>query len=249
MFLFRWRSRFHTPILFLLFVVVVVDLLRIDELDAFLLVHVPRRPLQTTAVAASLSIPIAPASSVLDTNTVIRIEEIIKARSQARWNGDYELADQYRNQLDQEIERRQQQHLIPCGLLRIQIQDQTRQQGGGSQWTLHYDIDVDDIHPSTLKTKTVLQMAHQLLGMTASYSMHGRHYALSFPFDDQWHEIVQQTKQQLPTRRHSVYFKRWTRTNEFNTQPSKHRSRDGKRPMLLFGLPWLVYTIRNYLIY
>eukprot|EP00977_Amphora_coffeiformis_P014725 scaffold4201_cov178-Amphora_coffeaeformis.AAC.20 len=98
-------------------------------------------------------------SAVLNRSVYDQIEGWIQQRSEARWRGDYETADAFRQKLNAS-------DLLPPGLSLV-IEDIPRVKGGGSRWSLVYDVSeqvsMDD-------KPTVLQLAHSALGLAVSSS-------------------------------------------------------------------------------
>lgn len=134
---------------------------------------------------------------VLGEDTAESISELVNARALERWNGNYESADQIRQNL---LSIR-----VPQGY-EICIEDIPRKQGGGSQWNLLHEN-------STMPGSTVLQLAHMALGLAVATSTNAnlaRAKALTRgeeePYsysrfeiekNEQLHEIVQQVLERL----------------------------------------------------
>ena len=87
------------------------------------------------------------------------IEDLIQQRAHARWRGDYQNADKFRDRLSHP-------DLLPPGFS-LQIEDIPRSQGGGSQWSLLCDI---SNKVEAAKGSKVLQLAHATLGLAVSSS-------------------------------------------------------------------------------
>lgn len=101
------------------------------------------------------------ADSILDPDLAKELTDLIDKRSKARWSGDYFLADKIRNDIKQF-----EQNLLP-EQLRLVITDIARGKGGGSSWSIIYNINERD---DAAKTPSVLQLAHKALGIAVFHS-------------------------------------------------------------------------------
>lgn len=104
-------------------------------------------------------------------------------RSEARAKGDYELADIFRNAIDEISQNSSCSVRIPKGY-QIQITDAPRVQGGGSTWSLQPCISVENgsvegatnsrqKNTGSLDDASVLELAHFALGLATSSSDKG----------------------------------------------------------------------------
>ena len=119
-------------------------------------------------------------TSALSQSVYDQIDGLIKERGEARWRGDYEAADALRQKLNAS-------DLLPPGLS-LTIEDIPRAKGGGSRWSLVYDISGQVI---TDDGPTVLQLAHSALGLAVSSSQ--THKDCSLELD----RLVDQTMERL----------------------------------------------------
>lgn len=117
-------------------------------------------------------------ATVLETSLHELLDSLILSRSEARWKGDYKAADCIRHKMDD--------LLLPDGLS-VSIADIPRNAGGGSNWTLIYDLSVDNHNRSS-----VLNLAHAALGMVVSSSERGQQVAV-----EQLEDLVEEAKSQL----------------------------------------------------
>lgn len=108
------------------------------------------------------------------------IENLVRERADARWNGDYKRADELRDLLDQICVtipgNRQQLHSISIDLesdleYKVVTTDVPRCQGGGSTWELQ-PIN-NPLFNNAKSEDNVLQLAHAALGMVVSASERG----------------------------------------------------------------------------
>ena len=125
----------------------------------------------TTSSAFSpwTSTPLDP-TQILPETTLDAIEQLVQARGTARWEGNYNHADQLKAQLLQ-IE-------LPVGI-ELCLEDVPRSEGGGSVWKLLYQTStlLDEQESTTVSSSqtstnspSVLQLAHAALGWTVSCS-------------------------------------------------------------------------------
>lgn len=105
------------------------------------------------------------ARHVLEENLHNQIEDWVQQRAAARWQGDYARADEFRELL------LNNPSLLPPGLSLV-IEDIPRAKGGGSHWTLIWDVTKNhhDNVTCVAPGPTVLQLAHSALGMAVSSS-------------------------------------------------------------------------------
>jgi hypothetical protein len=114
---------------------------------------------------------------VLATESMETIQQLVEERKQARWLGDYPLADQLKEQL-LALE-------LPEGVV-LSLFDVPRSMGGGSVWKLHYRFSNNNNNNNinvTQKTSpeqeqdskpNVLHLAHAALGLAVSASNQSR---------------------------------------------------------------------------
>ncbi|KAL7496735.1 hypothetical protein ACHAWT_004895 [Skeletonema menzelii] len=105
------------------------------------------------------------------------IETLVRQRSEARWNGNYKLADELRDVIDQicvtiSLNRLQSAIDLENDLeYKVVTTDLPRSQGGGSTWELQ---PVNNPLFNNAKSEdNVLQLAHAALGMVVSSSERG----------------------------------------------------------------------------
>eukprot|EP00985_Skeletonema_marinoi_P017364 scaffold9474_cov114-Skeletonema_marinoi.AAC.18 len=114
---------------------------------------------------------------LLSTEKRNEIETLVRQRSEARWDGDYERADELRDVIDQicvTISLNQLQSAIDLENdleYKIVTTDLPRSQGGGSTWELQ-PIN-NPLFNNANSEDNVLQLAHAALGMVVSTSERG----------------------------------------------------------------------------
>lgn len=96
------------------------------------------------------------AKAVLDESSHDWLSQLIEQRSQARWEGNYALADQIKEEIDRIS--------LPDGY-QLVIKDHPRREGGKTTWKLAYELP-NEPAPGP----GVLELAHSALGMVASCS-------------------------------------------------------------------------------
>ena len=105
------------------------------------------------------------------------IETLVRQRSEARWDGNYALADELRDVIDQicvTISLNQLQSAVDLENdleYKVVTTDLPRSQGGGSTWELQ-PIN-NPLFNNAEKDDNVLQLAHAALGMVVSASERG----------------------------------------------------------------------------
>ena len=105
------------------------------------------------------------ASQVLSEDIVHQITKLVEERGDARWNGNYEKADQLKGQI-LDIQ-------LPEGL-ELHLEDLSRSQGGGSTWKVVLSCPKEEASTSRSlgdkSSPSVLQLAHAALGLAVSCS-------------------------------------------------------------------------------
>jgi hypothetical protein len=103
---------------------------------------------------------------LVSSNVVETIMRLVKERSQARWNGDYALADTIKEQIQQ---------LAKDGGCDIILNDKPRKEGGGTSWHVEpvrrSDAEKKEFMDQVLPGPTVLQLAHMALGAAVQESV------------------------------------------------------------------------------
>ena len=106
------------------------------------------------------------------------IDELVRRRSEARWDGNYQLADELRDVIDQisvtiklNLQQLQLIELDSDLEYKVVTTDIPRSQGGGSTWELQPINNF--LFNNADKEDNVLQLAHAALGMTVSASERG----------------------------------------------------------------------------
>jgi tRNA G46 methylase TrmB len=130
--------------------------------------------------AAPVVVVIDP-ETVLDHKVSAHVSSLIHQRAAARWQGDYALADEYRQQIDE---------LSLPDHFRIVVIDNPRDNGGGSSWSLTYNVPVAGADMD--RRPSVLNLAHKVLGLSISNADRGR----TVPADT-LALVVMQAKEQL----------------------------------------------------
>lgn len=159
--------------------------------DAFVVQRWSRRPFPATthfhrtvvsaSYCSSKQDVVIEASTVLDLEVQSQIAQLIRQRAEARWKGDYALAD--------ELKKKVNEVQLPDHF-RIAMADTPRGDGGGSSWSLVYEIPVAAMQQ--VNRSSVLTLAHSALGMAVSCAERG----VAVPMD-QLNATVSQAKEQL----------------------------------------------------
>lgn len=118
----------------------------------------------TASATASAQEVVIDVDSILDAEVKRQIVNLVQQRAEARWKGDYALADHVRNQMEGEVK-------LPDNF-RIAIADVPRGDGGGSSWSLVYEIPVPAAKDRN-QPRSVLHLAHSALGMAVSCAERG----------------------------------------------------------------------------
>jgi hypothetical protein len=102
------------------------------------------------------------AETVLSSKDVHALRQLVERRSRARWEGDYQQADNLRTQL--------QKFPLPVGYS-IWLEDIPRNVGGGTNWKLVFlDEEFQEQHARP-DGPTILQLAHAALGLAVESSI------------------------------------------------------------------------------
>ena len=170
------------------------------------------------------STPLDP-TQILPETTVHAIEQLVQARGTARWEGNYEQADQLKAQILQTD--------LPAGI-ELCLEDVPRSEGGGSVWKLMYQAStllVDDHQQestasdsknSTSNNPSVLQLAHAALGWAVSCSQ------TMVPRSEkqkQLQTIVEQAKESLRAWKY-IQEQQQQNPQPFSVQPIDNTSND-----------------------
>lgn len=130
------------------------------------------------------------------------IDSLVSRRSEARAEGDYMLADVFRNTIDTLSQEGSCSVKVPQGY-RIQLKDTPRVEGGGSTWTLIPCVTMESgsgvntkqgqkSKGSSIEEASVLELAHFALGLATSSSDKGTDVP-----EDQLNDIVLRAKRRL----------------------------------------------------
>jgi tRNA G46 methylase TrmB len=138
-------------------------------------------PSSSSSSSAAPVVVIVDPETVLDHKVAIHISSLIHLRAAARWQGEYSLADEYRQQIDK---------LSLPDHFRIVITDNPRDNGGGSSWSLTYNVPIAGADMD--RRPSVLNLAHKALGLSISHADRGR----TVPADT-LAMVVMQAKEQL----------------------------------------------------